>query len=105
MAFTDAQFVAMNLPAGASFSRNGITMTAADAITAALDEANDSRAGALVILFLMLEADHLQSESLGAYSYSRYQMRGSDYWRIQQMADVSGAESAPNVVMRPLVRP
>lgn len=101
MAFADSDFVKLNLPEGTSFTRNGVTISVADAVTNALDEAG-SREGALVILFTMLEADHLKSETIGKYSYERWGMRGSDYWRLQSASiSMSGSDAAPNVTFRP----
>jgi hypothetical protein len=99
MAFEDADFIAMTLPTGVTFSRNGTTMSVADAITEALDEAG-SREGALALLFKFLEADQFQSETIGRYSYTRWNMLGSAYWAIQAAAASVGSDT-PNVIMRP----
>jgi len=99
MAFTDSDFVAMNLPPGVTFAINGVTMTVASAIQNALDE-KGTRAGALGMLYAMLESDNLQSETIGKYSYTKYQMRGSDYWKLQDAG--SGMDATPpNVPIRP----
>jgi hypothetical protein len=99
--FTDSDFIKLNLPNGVSFSINSVSMTLDQAVSNALAEGN-TRAGALVILFTMLESDHLQSETMGKYSYTKYGMRGSDYWRMQAVsASIDGA--APNVQLRPSI--
>lgn len=101
MAFEDADFIKLNLPDGVSFAINGLTMSLDEVITAALDEAG-SREGALAMLFTMLESDHLQSETLGKYSYTRWGMRGSDYWRLQA-SSAAISNNPPNVQLRPPV--
>lgn len=99
MAFSDSDFVKLNLPDGVSFDINGTGLSLDDAITASLDETG-SRFLCLAQLFTMLESDHLQSEKIKYYSYSKWGLRGSDYWRLQ--ASGAGMDGTPpNVIMRP----
>jgi hypothetical protein len=99
MAFSDIDFVKLNLPGGTSFEQNGVSLSLDDAIANALAEAG-SRAGALAMLFRMLENDQFKSETIGKYSYERWNMAGSEYWALQAAAG-SPAGGAPSVILRP----
>jgi hypothetical protein len=85
MAFSDSDFVKLNLPAGASFNINVVVMTVDTAVTNALADGG-GRAAALAILWGMLESDNVQSETIGKYSYMKWKMRGSDFWRLQAVS-------------------
>lgn len=100
---TDSDFIALNLPAGVSFSRNGVIVAVVGLIddVMTLPEVNGVKELALAILFQMLESDHLKSETIGKYSYDKWGMRGSDYWRLQA-ASVAMTNTPPNVALRPL---
>ena len=99
MPFTDQQFVTMALPQGVNFNINGISMSVATAVQNALDE-QGSREMALSQLFQILESDHTQSQEMDQYSYKKWNMRGSDYWRIQANSSSVDANQ-PNVTIRP----
>lgn len=94
------------LPDGVSFSRNGVTVTVAGLIADVLarSDVNGVKELALAMLFQMLEADHLQSETIGKYSYQKWGMRGSDYWRLQA-ASITLSNTPPNVALRPSMGP
>lgn len=100
MSFTDSEFIALNLPPGVNFSYNGVTRTLTNAIADALEESGNSRELALAELFTFLESDNVQSETIGKYSYQKWKMRGSDWWRMQAAAG-SMDSSQPNVAIRP----
>lgn len=96
--YSDSDFVKLNLPPGVNFAINGVTLSLDDMVTASLAETG-SRFGALAQLYAMIESDQLQSETIGRYSYTKWKMSGSDYWRLQALSD-SSAFAAPSVVPR-----
>lgn len=96
-----ATFIKLMLPSGVSFSKNGITLTLDEVIEGVLDQVDDSQELALAMLFEMLESDHLQSETIGKYSYTRWAMKGSVYWRLQAAsAQLDTGSAVPNVQLR-----
>lgn len=68
---SDEDWIKLQLPAGASFTKNGVTLTVAQAVTAALTDNDDNRFLAVADLLDMLAADEgRKTETIGPYSRS-----------------------------------
>jgi len=90
--------VMVNLPPNVGLTINGVTITATGVL--ALPEVNGSVPLALWWIFRALESDNMQSETIGKYSYSKWKMKASDYWKLQASSDAM-SDTAPDVLLRP----
>jgi hypothetical protein len=105
MALSDADFIKLNLPEAASFTKNGVTYAIDDLVldVLAMPDVGENKYKALAVLFEMLEGGSLllQSETLGDYSYQRPAsgVMESAKWRMRA-AMASTQSMAPNVILR-----
>lgn len=100
-AFTDTDFIALNLPDGFSFNKNGVIRPLADGIAGilAMPQVNGVKELALATIYQMIEDQQFKSETIGRYSYMRDGMKQSDYWRLQAAGSQLSAQ-APGVIVR-----
>src|SRR5687768_10254544 len=83
MPTTNEDWIALRLPPGASFTRNGVTLTVSDAIYAALEDNDDDKYLALAdLLEILLGAMEYESETIGDYTYRKSSLTTSiAFWR------------------------